>query len=71
MNTQSMMLYRGDYMAYVTPVNQTPAGQIVYRWEVQDLTDVDNRANFASGHAVGEELVVLECASAARAHRNA
>lgn len=70
MNTSAIQFYHGDYIAYVTPQTMTPNGEVVYSWEVQNLTDLDNRRNFAEGLTVGEELTLVECASAARAYRN-
>jgi len=62
----SVVLARGDYLGYVVPLGLTPLGELVVGWSVQDMTDLEQRAPFAFGQAVGAELGTLECANAAR-----
>lgn len=62
----TVLLNRGDYVGHVQPLGITPAGELVVGWSVQDLTDLEQRAPSAFGQAVGADLGVLHCASAAR-----
>lgn len=63
MRSFSLLMNRGDYLAYAQPVGLTPTGVPVFDWTVQDLS---TREVFASGCAVGDQVAVLEMATAAR-----